>query len=532
MLWKKAFLLCALLVSAQSAPQINLLSGITGIIGATTNTIVNLLNNLATGSLSLGGGVNIGNIGVSGSGTINANLPILNLLGNVVSTTLNALNTAVTNIGTAAGSLLTNTLSTITNTLNGLLGGVTTNLNTIGSGLTGAPTTANGQVVINALNNVATAVNSAVNAASSVFGNSTVAAALGNLTSTLNADLAAAIQAINNATANPGAATTLLGALGPNGINTIATFLGDAANVLYTTANIPLQLSAAAQVNATLAANAGVPYTAAGIAAVNATVNTALNNANNVLNSVIGSFNNLIANVQPATSTALTQGLNTINSALNTLNSVFNLFAGSTKASVTAAATTVASNLTDLVSTLRTSLGVLNTVTLNAVASANASIAGNASAVIGPIVANLGSTNATVVNCSQTYLPLAVRTNVYYTTALGGCVVEATTVANILVGNTIAVINSAVTRVRTSTGSVSVCIAQLLPTTLCQTVTVPNAPAYLTNVALDVASIKSGEVVDVANTANDVASCTSNTANAAAADFAAIAAAYNQCIGA
>nr|XP_040236540.2 extracellular matrix-binding protein EbhA-like [Anopheles coluzzii] len=530
MLWKKAFLLCALLVSAQAAPQLSLL-------GTVTNGFLGLLNNVATSLISgtsgtLSGSLNLGNIGVAGSGTISTNLPILNLVNNVVSSTLNALNTAVTNIGTAAGTLLTNTLSTITNTLNSLLGGVTTNLNTIGSGLSGAPTAANGQIVTNALNNVATAVNSAVSAASSVFGNSTVAAALGNLTNTLNADLATAIQAINNATANPGTATTLLGALGPNGISSIATFLGDAANVLYTTANIPLQLSAAAQVSGALAANAAVPYTPAGIAAVNATVNAALNNANNVLNSAVGSFNNIIANVAPATNAALTQGITNINNALTSLNSVLNLFAGQTKASVTAAANTAISNLTSLVSTLQSSLAVLNTVTLNAVASANASISGNASAVIGPIVANLASTNATIVNCSRTYLPLAVRTDVFYTTALGGCVVDATNVVNILVGNTIAVVNSAVTRVRTSTASVSVCIASLFPSTLCQTATVPNAPAYITNVALDVANIKTGEVVDVANTANDVATCTSSTANAAAADFAAIAAAYNQCIGA
>uniref|UniRef100_A0A182PPN9 Protein TsetseEP domain-containing protein n=1 Tax=Anopheles epiroticus TaxID=199890 RepID=A0A182PPN9_9DIPT len=509
----------------------------------TTNHFLDLLSGSAAGlaagttgplslSGSLTGGLTLGGVTVGGTGTINSNLPILNLVNNVVTSTLTALNTAVNNIGTAAGTLLTNTLSTITNTLNGLLGGVTTNLNNIGSGLSGAATAANGQIVINGLNSVATAVNSAVNAASAVFGNSTVSDALGNLTSTMNADLATAIQAINNATANPGTATTLLGALGPNGINTIATFLGDAANVLYTTANIPLQLTAAAQVNATLAANAGVPYTAAGIAAVNATVNTALTNANNVLNAAVGSFSTLIANVLPETNAALAQGINNIRSSLTTLNNVFNLLAGSTKTSVTAAANTVISNLTDLVNTLQTGLGVLNTVTLNAVVSANASIAGNASAVIGPIVENLGSTNATIVNCSQTYLPLAVRTNVFYTTALGGCVVEATTVADILVGNTIAVVNSAVSRVRGSTAGVTVCISSLFPSTLCRTATVPNAPAYITNVALDVANIKTGEVVDIANTANEVATCTDGTANAAAADFAAIADAYNACIGA
>uniref|UniRef100_A0A182LXJ1 Uncharacterized protein n=1 Tax=Anopheles culicifacies TaxID=139723 RepID=A0A182LXJ1_9DIPT len=568
MLWKKAFCLCALLVAVQVSegsalrgalsysrsrtgsftsqaepqPQL-LLNGLTSLVGSAVNGVSTVLNGLASGfaagtsgSLSasgtITGGLNIGGITVGAGGSFNSNLPILNLVNNVVTSTLNALNTAISNIGTAAGSLLTNTLATITNTLNSLLGGVGSSLGTIGSGLSGAPTAANGQIVINALNNVATAVGATVNAASSVFGNSTVAAALGNLTSTLNTDLAAAIQAINNATANPGAATTLLGALGPNGINTIATFLGDAAGVLYTTANIPLQLTSVARVNATLAANAGVPYSASGIAAVNGTVNAVLANANSVLNAAVGSFASLIANTQPATNAALAAATATINTGLANLNRVFNLLATDTKTSVTTAAQLAISNLTDLVSTLQTNLNVLNTVTLNAVASANASITADASAVIGPIVANLGSTNATVVACSQTYLPVAVRTNVLYTTALGSCVVEATTIGNILVGNTIAVINSAATRIRSSTADVTVCISSFFPSTLCRTATVPNAPAYITNVALDVVNIKTGEVIDVTNTANDVATCTTDTANAATADFGAIASAYNQCIGA
>ncbi|XP_053662001.1 uncharacterized protein LOC128711161 [Anopheles marshallii] len=537
MLWKKAFLVCALLVTVQAEPQPQLLSGLTSLIGSAVNGVATLLNGVASGfaagtsgslsaSGSLTGGLNIGGITVGGTGSFNSNLPILNLINNVVSSTLNALNTAITNIGSTAGSVLSN----ITNTLNGLLGGVGTNLGTIGTGLTGAPTTANGQAVANALNNVATAVNSAVNAASSVFGSPTVSAALGNLTNTLNADLATALQAINSAVANPGTSTTLLGALGPNGVNAIATFLGDAANVLYTTANIPLQLSAAARVNASLALNAGVPYSAAGIAAVNATVNSALTNANNVLNSAIGSFNYLIANAQPATNAALAQATSTISTAVSNMNRVFNLLAGNAKTSVTTAAQLAVNNLTDLVSTLQTNLNVLNTVTLNAVASANASITGNASAVIGTMVNNLASTNATIVACSQTYLPLAVRTNVYYTTALGSCVVQATTVADILVGNTIAVVNSAASRIRTSTAGVTLCISSLFPSTVCTSATVPNAPAYINNVALDVLSIKTAEVVDIASTANQVATCTTNTANAAAADFAAIAAAYNQCI--
>uniref|UniRef100_A0A182W6X8 Protein TsetseEP domain-containing protein n=1 Tax=Anopheles minimus TaxID=112268 RepID=A0A182W6X8_9DIPT len=540
---KAANLLDELGENEPAEPQPQLLSGLTSLVGSAVNGVATVLNGVATGfaagtsgslsaSGSLSGGVNIGGITIGAGGTFNSNLPILNLVNNVVTSTLSALNTAISNIGSTAGTVLTNALATITNTLNSLLGGVSTSLGTIGSGLSGAPTTANGQAVINALNNVATAVNSAVNAASSVFGSTTVAGALGNLTATLNTDLAAAIQAINSATANPGAATTLLGALGPNGINTIATFLGDAAGVLYTTANIPLQLTAAARVNATLTANAGVPYSAAGIAAVNGTVNAVLANANNVLNAAVGSFVSTMANVQPATNAALAQATATINTALSNLNRVFNLLAANTKTSVTTAAQLAVSNLTDLVSTLQSNLSTLNTVTLNAIVSANASIAADASAIIGVLVENLGSTDATVVACSQTYLPLAVRTNVLYTTALGSCAVEATTIANILVGNTIAVVNSAATRIRSSTADVTLCISAIFPSTLCRTATVPNAPAYITNVALDVANIKTGEVLDVANTANEVALCASDTANAAATDFGAIATAYDQCLSA
>ncbi|XP_035777097.1 outer membrane protein B-like [Anopheles albimanus] len=541
---KKTLLLCALLVAVKAEPQPQTIIGalstftqqtLNSLLGA-FNTITGGLAAGTTGNLTANGtltlGASIGSIGIGGTATFNSNLPVLNLLNNVVNSTVTAVNQAASGILSATGSLLNTTAGVVTNALNTLLGVVNPSVANIGTGLSGSPTTTNGNIVINALNTVNTAVNNAITQASQLLGNSTVATALGSLPATLNADLATAIQAIQNATANPGTATTLLGALGPNGISAIGVYLADAANIVYTAANLPLQLYTQAAVNATLNANAAVPYTAAGIAAVNSTINGALTNANNVLNSAVGSFNNLIANVQPATAAALSTATSSINSSLNLLNNVINLFAGTTKQRVTAAVSQALNNITSLVTDVQTSLQLLNNITLNAVVAANVSISGNASAVIQPMVANLASTNATIVACSQAYLPLATRTNVYYTTALGSCVVQATAVADILLANTVAVVNSAVSRLTGTTDSVTACLQLFIPTTTCTRVTVPNAPAYINNVALDVATIKTGEVVDVASTANQVTACTTGTANSAAADFAAIASAYNQCIGA
>ncbi|ETN63169.1 hypothetical protein AND_005130 [Anopheles darlingi] len=543
MQFKKTLLLCALLVAvvqAEPQPQ-SILGAISTFAQQTLGSLFSAVNTIAgglaagtsgnlTANGSLGLGASIGSIGLGGTATFNSNLPVLNLLNNVVNSTVTAVNQAATNILSATGSLLNTTAGVLTNALNNLLGVVSPSVANIGTGLSGSPTTTNGNIVTNALNNVNTAVNNAITQASQLLGNGTVATALGSLPATLNADLAAAIQAIQNATANPGTASTLLGALGPNGISAIGVYLADAASMVYTAANLPLQLYTQAAVNATLNANAAVPYTAAGIAAVNSTINGAVANANNVLNSAVGSFNNLIANVQPATAAALISATGNINSALNQLNNVVNLFAGTTKQRVTAAVSQALNNLTSLVTDVQTSLQLLNNITLNAVVAANASISANASAVIQPMVANLASTNATIVACSKTYLPLATRTNVYYTTALGSCVVQATAVADILLANTVAVVNSAVSRLTSTTNSVKFCLQLLIPTTTCTSATVPNAPAYINNVALDVATIKAGEVVNVANIANQVAACTTGTANSAAADFAAIASAYNQCI--
>ncbi|XP_058056429.1 S-layer protein [Anopheles bellator] len=542
MQWKKTILLCTLLVAVQAEPDPSILSAAGNLLqtvansaGSLVQSVVNGLSAGTSGSLSASGSISAGaSLGSAGAGAVlafNSSLPILNLLNNVATSVGSALQKSVANLASAAGNLVSQTVSTLSNVVSALLGGVNSNLSNIGSGLSGAPTTANGNAVINSLNNVSAAVNASLAAASSVVGSNVVAAALGTLPAKLQSDLATAIQAINNATANPGTATTLLGALGPNGVTAIGNYLADAANVLYTTANIPLQLSTNAAVNATLNANAGVPYNSSAIAAVNSTVNSALTTASNVLNSAANALNNVIANVAQATNGALSTATSTLNSALNALNNVFTLNSAA-KLSVTAATSQALNNITSLVTTTQAILQSLNSSTLNAVASANASISGNASAVIQPLLANLASTNATVVNCTKLYLPIATSTSVYYTTALGSCAVQATTVADILLANTLAVVNSAVTRLSGSTVSVSACLQALFPSTVCTSATVPNAPAYIANVALDVATIKAGEVVEVSNTAAQVAACTTGTANAAANDFLTIATAYNQCIGA